>query len=134
MFRNIVETNLVQNARFSLTSINPCLSIYFPYLCGAKSINKYHCGWRLNDLALYESINNIQTQRRNQRILLGKLYAAKYAAIKAKYIDEDQTCDATEADHSCCLSLANKIKNRRFLYKILDDSSKYHLTIKQKTI
>ncbi len=43
-------------------------------------------------------------------------------------------CDANEAEHSYCLGLANKIKNRRFLYKILDDSSKYHLTIKQKTI
>jgi hypothetical protein len=33
-----------------------CLFPPFPYLCAAKSINKYHCGWRLNDLALYESI------------------------------------------------------------------------------
>jgi hypothetical protein len=43
-------------------------------------------------------------------------------------------CDANEAEHSCCLSWQTKEKNQDFIYKILDDSSKYHLTIKQITI
>jgi hypothetical protein len=47
-------------------------------------------------------------------------------------------CDANEADPDCfgtvVLAGKQKKKNQDFIYKILDDSSKYHLTIKQITI
>ncbi len=61
----------------------PCLFPHFPYLCAAKSINKYHCGWRLNDLALYESIKNIQTQAAIADFS-GGVICSQYATIKAE--------------------------------------------------
>jgi hypothetical protein len=41
---------------------------------------------------------------------------------------------ATPLKCSKDIMLGQKKKNKDFLYKILDDSSKYHLTIKQITI